>query len=93
MTNRNLLRGLDAGSDNWEQELELAFGADNQDTLVAPGADLGVNQIVTGRVLRVDSEFVLVDVGYKSEGMIPVNEWDDDDDEPKKWYTKLWRRY
>ncbi len=83
MTNRNLLRGLDAGSDNWEQELELAFGADNQDTLVAPGADLGVNQIVTGRVLRVDSEFVLVDVGYKSEGMIPVNEWDDDDDEPE----------
>ena len=24
-----------------------------------------------------------VDVGYKSEGMIPVNEWDDDDDEPE----------
>ncbi|MFP6613043.1 MAG: 30S ribosomal protein S1 [Pirellulales bacterium] len=83
MTNRNLLRGLDAGSDNWEQELELAFGADSPDTLVAPGAELGVNQIVTGRILRVDSEFVLVDVGYKSEGMIPVNEWDDDDDEPE----------
>ncbi|MFP6668830.1 MAG: 30S ribosomal protein S1, partial [Pirellulales bacterium] len=83
MTNRNLLRGLDAGSDNWEQELELAFGADSPDTLVAPGAELGVNQIVTGRILRVDTEFVLVDVGYKSEGMIPVNEWDDDDDEPE----------
>jgi small subunit ribosomal protein S1 len=83
MVNRNLLRGLDSGSDNWEQELESAFGAEGADTLVAPGAELGVNQIVTGRILRVDSEFVLVDVGYKSEGLIPVNEWEDDDDEPE----------
>ena len=30
--------------------------------------------IVTGRVVRIDKDEVLVDIGYKSEGVIPVNE-------------------
>ncbi|NLT35394.1 MAG: 30S ribosomal protein S1 [Gaiellales bacterium] len=30
--------------------------------------------IVTGTVVRVDKDEVLVDIGYKSEGVIPVNE-------------------
>jgi small subunit ribosomal protein S1 len=36
-------------------------------------------QVVTGTVLSVDSEFVLVDVGCKSEGMIATWEFADDD--------------
>ena len=40
------------------------------------GEDVSVNQIVEGTVLRVDAEFVLVDVGYKSEGIIPIHEWE-----------------
>src|SRR5215213_6329327 len=31
-------------------------------------------QVVTGTVVRVDKDEVLVDVGYKSEGVIPVSE-------------------
>jgi len=31
-------------------------------------------QVVTGKVVRVDSDGVLVDVGYKSEGVIPLAE-------------------
>src|SRR5436305_15321717 len=31
-------------------------------------------QVVTGQVVRVDKDEVLVDVGYKSEGVIPVSE-------------------
>src|SRR3954467_13617680 len=30
--------------------------------------------VVTGRVVRIDNDEVLVDVGYKSEGGIPSNE-------------------
>ncbi len=30
--------------------------------------------IVTGNVVRIDKDEVLVDIGYKSEGVIPVNE-------------------
>src|SRR5262249_47625736 len=37
-----------------------------------------VNKIVTGRVLRIEGEEVWVDVNYKSEGVIPLNEWYDE---------------
>src|ERR1700761_1526606 len=30
--------------------------------------------VVTGRVVRIDTDEVLVDIGYKSEGVIPNNE-------------------
>ncbi len=32
-------------------------------------------EVVHGRVVQVDKEFVLVDIGYKSEGMIPIREF------------------
>src|SRR5947208_9719766 len=31
-------------------------------------------EVVSGRVVRIDNDEVLVDVGYKSEGVIPNNE-------------------
>jgi len=34
-------------------------------------------------VLRVEGDFVLVDVGYKSEGMIPRSEWEETEDPPE----------
>jgi len=46
-------------------------------------ATLAVNAVLEGRVLRVDDEFVLVDVGYKSEGHIPRNEWDESEPPPQ----------
>src|SRR5579862_2062768 len=30
--------------------------------------------VVTGHVVRIDNDEVLVDIGYKSEGVIPANE-------------------
>jgi len=35
-------------------------------------------EIVKGQVIKITSEFVIVDVGYKSEGQIPVQEFTDD---------------
>jgi small subunit ribosomal protein S1 len=46
-------------------------------------ATLAVNSVLEGKVLRVDDEFVLVDVGYKSEGHIPRNEWDETEPPPQ----------
>ena len=37
----------------------------------------GAGQIVTGTVIEVRPKEVLVDIGYKSEGVIPANEFDD----------------
>ena len=44
---------------------------------------LAVNSVLLGKILRVDDEFVLVDVGYKSEGHIPRNEWDETEPPPQ----------
>ncbi len=84
MVNRNLIRKLDVDNEDLERELELAM----TDTATATatewgGGDLAVNSIVEGRVLRVDDEFVLVDVGYKSEGQIARNEWDENEEPPQ----------
>ncbi|MDG5768051.1 30S ribosomal protein S1 [Balneolales bacterium ANBcel1] len=34
-------------------------------------------EIVTGRVLSVDEKYVIVDIGFKSEGIVPINEFKD----------------
>ncbi len=37
--------------------------------------DFNVGDIVTGRVVNILEDFVLVDINYKSEGMIPLSEF------------------
>lgn len=37
--------------------------------------DFKVGDIVTGSVVEVQSDYVLVDINYKSEGLIPINEF------------------
>jgi len=64
MVDRNLIRGLDLNEDQWEQELNLALeGQTEEDIDWGSGGDLTVNQPVEGKILRVDNDFVLVDVG------------------------------
>ena len=75
MVNRNLIRELELG-DELDQELELAMAGTETEYSVG-SATLAVNSVLEGKILRVDDEFVLVDVGYKSEGHIPRNEWDE----------------
>jgi len=83
MVNRNLIRELDTG-DELDQEIELAMGgSETADYDIGLTPSLSVNSVVEGKILRVDSEFVLVDVGYKSEGHIPRNEWDENEPEPQ----------
>jgi small subunit ribosomal protein S1 len=83
MVNRNLIRGLDPKQEEWEAELAKAMGGTTTEELEWGGGELAVNKIMDGRILRVDSEFVLVDVGYKSEGIIPRNEWEDHEPPPE----------
>src|SRR5260370_6620176 len=83
MGNRNLLRQFDLAEDEMRQELEAAFRREDQqqdlqDWLPAQEQEFEVNKIITGRVLSVVGEEVWVDVGYKSEGIIPLQEWYDE---------------
>jgi small subunit ribosomal protein S1 len=82
MVNRNLIRELELG-DELDQELELAMAGAAEGEYSIGAATLAVNSVLEGKVLRVDDEFVLVDVGYKSEGHIPRNEWDETEPPPQ----------
>ncbi len=37
--------------------------------------DFNVGDVVTGRILEVNTDYVLVDINYKSEGLIPTSEF------------------
>lgn len=37
------------------------------------------NSIVKGRILEIKQQVVLVDIGYKSEGVIPISEFEDEE--------------
>jgi small subunit ribosomal protein S1 len=76
MVNRNLIRDLD------EQDWTGLLDTIAPDDIELANEEISVNSIVQGRVLRVDSDFVLVDVGYKSEGQIPRNEWEEGETPP-----------
>jgi small subunit ribosomal protein S1 len=50
-----------------------------QDVMAKPMPDFREGSIVKGRILEIRPREVLVDVGYKSEGVIPLAEFDDVD--------------
>src|SRR5437870_3019675 len=83
MVNRNLLRQYDLAEAELQQELEAAFsspetGSSVEHWLRDEAQSFEVNKIITGKVVNVVGDDVLVDVGYKSEGMIPRGEWYDE---------------
>ncbi|TWT78215.1 30S ribosomal protein S1 [Posidoniimonas polymericola] len=82
MVNRNLLREFDVTDDDLEAAMGVGLleAPDEADWLA--GEDVSINQIVEGKIVRVDAEYVIVDVGYKSEGMVPRSEWEEDDENP-----------
>jgi len=48
-----------------------------KEMIAASFRDLKEGSIITGHILEVRPREVLVDIGYKSEGVIPVSEFDD----------------
>jgi small subunit ribosomal protein S1 len=61
-----------------EDKKKLAPEAENQlqEQYVQSLQPIEEGQMIPGRVIEVDSDYIYVDVGYKSEGKIPSNEFD-----------------
>src|SRR6202008_1495195 len=59
-----------AGSDGLLLEIDGQI-VPNYDATLVPFEE---GDVVSGRVVRIDQDEVLVDIGYKSEGVIPMNE-------------------
>lgn len=85
MVNRNLIRSLE--DDSITLELDSMFPLEESEELLLNSLhdtdrQFDVNQIVEGRVVEINEEFVVVDVGFKSEGAIHRNEWGEGEDLP-----------
>jgi Ribosomal protein S1 len=90
MVNRNLLREFpidDADLDAVMQG-EIADWLSSEDDKMdrvyeRTSSPFDSNQLVHGKVLSIEGDEVLVDIGYKSEGMVSLNEWGEDEEKPK----------
>ena len=88
MVNRALIRTLENDPD-----IEAMFATATADFEEAglfateasdgTGGNFDVNKIVEGRILRVGDGMVMVDIGFKSEGSIPLDEWEEGDPPPQ----------
>ena len=92
MVDRNLLREFHIPDEVLDAEFRQAMddagvGDDDVDDLeayydLAPMA-FDPGKIVPGKVIRLEGDDVLVDVGYKSEGVVSLEEWNDQPIKPK----------
>lgn len=62
-----------------DEELESLLGGDFDldDEIQKEAQTYDINDILTGTVVRVDDEEVVVDIGYKSEGVVQRDEWEE----------------
>jgi small subunit ribosomal protein S1 len=82
MVDRNLLREFDID----EGELGAFTGGEDADPMrdfLTEGQNFEIGGIVSGKIIEIVGDMVVVDVGYKSEGLVPLNEWDEGEPLPK----------
>ena len=62
---------LDAASDDYSDTEYNEMVGMYENTL----NEIEEKEIVTGRIISIDEKYVVVDIGFKSEGIIPINEF------------------
>src|SRR5277367_4395551 len=78
MVDRNLLREFDVNEDELTALVTAEDGSNTLDQFLGEGQSFEIGRIVSGKVVEVVGDQVVVDVGYKSEGLVPLNEWEDE---------------
>ena len=81
MAKRDILGGLGIDKKKIEEEVQNSLSDITPEQLEAAlddsVRDYSVNTVLEGRVVNVTDDDVMVDVGYKSEGVVPRHEWQD----------------
>ena len=82
MVDHNLISEIDAAATGLDAELAELFSGGDADDIVSSILEGDENEyktgsVHTGRVVGRAGDDIVVDVGLKSEGIIPGNEWDD----------------
>ena len=87
MVDRNLLREFNISDDELDAQFRVALGGDynpdDDEEFYKEIAAFDPGTIVPGRVIRIEGDDVLIDVGYKSEGVVSLDEWNDVPEKPK----------
>ncbi len=87
MVDRNLLREYDVSEEELEKEISESLKpseADDLTTLLPKSSEQAeVGRIVQGRIVDVVNELAVIDVGHKSEGVVPLSEWGENEAKPK----------
>ncbi|QEF96979.1 30S ribosomal protein S1 [Stieleria maiorica] len=87
MVNRNLIRSLE--DDDMLNDLAvMAPEEETEDWLLdflqhAEQQEYAQGRIVDGKIVEINDEWALIDVGFKSEGTVNLNEWGPDETKPK----------
>jgi small subunit ribosomal protein S1 len=87
MVNRNLIRSLE--DDDMLSELAtMAPEQETEDWLLeflqfAPQQEYIQGRIVDGKIVEINDEWALIDVGFKSEGTVNLNEWGPNEAKPQ----------
>ena len=82
MVDRLLLRDLDISDQEINTTLEQAFGADQElssydSEFEHIAENYGENKLIRAKVVEIHGDEAILDVGLKSEGILPLNEWDE----------------
>jgi len=93
MVDRNLLREFSIKDEELDSYLatslaELTGDEADMDLLYdETSRSFDANEIITGKIIRVDDDEVLVDVGAKSEGLVLREEWEEGEPDPEPGQT------
>ncbi|HKB04457.1 MAG TPA: 30S ribosomal protein S1 [Gemmataceae bacterium] len=80
MANRNLIHQFDVS--DLDAQLEQEFNEAITDWVSKDTTVYETNKIVEGKVREIRGEDVLIDIGYKSEGVVKIEEWKEEGVEP-----------
>ncbi|HEX2582893.1 MAG TPA: 30S ribosomal protein S1 [Chlamydiales bacterium] len=70
----NVLDDVDFQENEARQFRDLLYGKE-KDGAESPLSLLNVGQILKGRIAEISKDYVVIDVGLKSEGLVPVSEF------------------
>jgi small subunit ribosomal protein S1 len=86
MVDRHLMREFNVDEGELDAVISASFPSFAEDENVFyedKAQSYDINQIITGTIVRVDNEEVVVDIGYKSEGVVQRDEWEPTDVQPQ----------
>ena len=86
MVDRNLLREYGVEDSELDAVMSASFPdfADDESVFYESEAQaFALNDIIHGTIVRVDNEEVVVDIGFKSEGVVQRDEWDENEPPPE----------